>query len=93
MNNALKEGFPPFENEKAVELAIESVCAKFGRIKSLRIFPANATGSQQHQCLCLLTLDPPEAQHVLRSALQVSTYGGAIKFVVDVNKKWKGPSM
>jgi hypothetical protein len=94
MNNALKHGFSPFQDETILRYAIDLVCAKYGKVKSLRIFPAN-TGSQGggRQCLCLLQLDPPKSQAALRLELKVSTYGIELAFVADVDEQWTGRSM
>jgi hypothetical protein len=95
MNNALKEGYPPFENEKALELAIASVCAKFGKVKSLQIIPttrnSQAKPEAPHQCLCLLQLDLPKADNDLKLAFKMSTFANDLAFFVDLNEKWKGP--
>ena len=40
LNDALKTGFPPFVDEHSLRFVIESVCAKFGSMKSLCILPA-----------------------------------------------------
>ena len=97
MNNALTEGFPPFKNEKALELAIASVCAKFGKVKSLRILPAKRDSQRgagnRYQCLCLLQLDSPQANHKLSLAYKTSNFANDLIFSVDVNEKWNGPSM
>ena len=92
MYNALKRGFPLFQDEEALWYAIALVCAKFGKLKSLRIFPAARDGRDGgRQCLCLLQLDPPKAQTELRSELKVSILDNDLAFVADVNEKWNGP--
>lgn len=94
MNNALKNGFPPFPNEQSLRSATEFVCAEYGRVKSLRIFPV----SLDHRagcpvCLCLLQLEPKAAQSALRLELKLSTFGSDLAFIADVDKNWVGPSM
>jgi len=93
MNNALKNGFPLFLDEQSLRLATESVCAKFGKVKSLQIFPASRDSrGGGRNCLCLLQLEPPAAQAALRLELKVSTFGSGLAFVADVNEKWTGRS-
>ena len=94
LNSTLKNGFPPFQNEQALTLAVESVCAKFGKVKALQIFPASRDPRGGGlQCLCLLHLDPPAAQAVFRRELKASTYAGGLAFLADVDEKWIGLSM
>ena len=95
MNNALKHGFSPFQDETILRYAIDLVCAKYGKVKSLRIFPASrdSRGGGGRQCLCLLQLDPPKAQAALRLELKVSTVSHELAFVADVDDKWTGQSM
>ncbi len=94
MNNALKHGFSPFQDEETLRYAVDLVAAKYGKVKALRIFPANKdTRGWGHQCLCLLQLDPPKAQAALRSELKVSIFGDELAFVADVAENWTGPRM
>ena len=94
MNNALKYGFSPFQDEETLRYAIDLVCAKYGKVKSLRIFPASSDSREGgRQCLCLLQLDPPKAQAALRLDLKVSTISRELAFVADVDENWTGPSM
>ena len=91
MNHALKNGFPLFRDEQSLRLATESVCAKFGKVKSLEIFPANRDSrGGGRNCLCLLQLEQPAAQAALRLELKVSTFGSDLAFVADVHEKWTG---
>lgn len=94
MNRALKNGFPPFQDEQSLRDAIASVCAKYGKVKSLRIFPAgkDKQGSGRN-CLCMLQLDPAQGQAALRLDFKVSTFGSDIAFVADVGDTWLGPTM
>ncbi len=93
MNQALKSGFQPFQDEETLRYAIDMVCAKYGKVKSLQMFPASRDGrGGGRQCLCLLQLDSPEAQAALRQELKVSKYGGDLAFVADVDEKWTGQS-
>lgn len=94
MNNALKNGFPPFPDEESLRYAIDLVCARYGKVKSLRVFPASRDSREgSRHCLCILQLDPPRAQAALRLELKVSTISHELAFVADVGKKWTGPSM
>jgi hypothetical protein len=94
MNDALKIGFPLFLDERSLRLATESLCAKFGKVRSLEIFPVNrASLGGNRSCLCLLQLDPPEAQNALRLELKVSTFGNDLAFVADVDEEWTGRRM
>ena len=94
MNNALKNGFSLFQDEETLRYAIDLVCAKYGKVKSLRVFPAtwDSHGGGRH-CLCLLQLDAPKAQAALRLELKLSVIVSDLAFVVDVDKKWNGASM
>jgi hypothetical protein len=92
MNEALKAGFPLFRDEEALRNAVDVLCAKYGKVKSLRIFPATLdTWTAKLHCLCLLQLDPAQAQFALQSKHKVSTVGAALAFVADVDKEWNGP--
>jgi hypothetical protein len=94
MNNALKSRFPLFQDERALVDAIHSVCAKYGKVKSLRVLPAARDGREGgRQCLCLLQLDSAEAQAALRSELKVFVVDNEIAFVADVHEEWNGPSI
>ena len=91
MNNALKNGFPLFVDEHSLRRATESVCAKFGKVKSLEIFPASRDSrGGGRNCLCLLQLDAPKAHAALQLELKVSTFGSDLAFVADVHEKWTG---
>jgi hypothetical protein len=93
MNSALKTGFPLFQDEETLRYAVDIVCAKYGKVKSLRILPATRDNfSGGRLCLCFLKLDRPEAQATLRSELKVSQVGDTLAFVADVHEKWNGPS-
>ena len=94
MNHALKNGFSPFQDEESLRYAIDVVCAKYGKVKSLRIFPASRdTQGGGRNCLCMLQLDPPQAQAALRLELKVSTFGIELAFVADVDDLWNGRTM
>ena len=88
MNDALKKDFPPFTDEQSLRSAIETVCAKFGSVKSLRILPA--TMGEGLQCACLLRLDSPAAELALKSSLHVGEFHPDIAFMADVDKAWTG---
>jgi hypothetical protein len=91
MNVALKNGFPPFPNKQSLRSAIESVCAKFGRVTYLDILPAKR---EPHlRCACFLRLDSLAAESRLRTELVVSNYDvGQIHFFANVDdENWTGP--
>lgn len=93
MNQALQKGFQRFQDEEALRYAVDMVCAKYGKVTSLRIFPASRDSrGGGRQCLCLLQLDSPQAHAALRQELKVSIYGSDLAFVADVDEKWSGPS-
>jgi hypothetical protein len=89
LNNALKNRFPPFRDERSLKLAIESVCAEFGKVTSLRILPANR--SVGLQCSCFLQLDSAAAEDALRSNFELIDFGTDLLFFVDVDEEWTGP--
>ena len=91
MNNALRAGFPPFTDEQSLRSAIESVCAKFGKVKSLHILPA--ARAEGLQCACLLRLDSAAAELALKSSLYVGTFHPDIVFLADVDEEWTGRRM
>ena len=91
MNDALKMNFPPFTDEQSLRSAIESVCAKFGSVQSLRVLPA--TREEKLQCACLLRLDSPAAELALKSSLHVGEFHPDIVFMADVDEKWTGQRM
>ena len=93
MNQALRSGFRPFQDEETLRYAIDMVCAKYGKVKSLQMYPASrdARGGGL-QCRCLLQLESPEAQAALCLELKVITYGSDLAFVADVDEKWTGPN-
>lgn len=94
MNHALKNGFPPFKDEQSLRSAIDLVCAKYGKVKSLRIFPASQGGQGGgRNCLCMLQLDPAQGQAALQLDFKVSTFGSDLAFVADVDDTWIGAAM
>jgi len=93
MNQALENGFQRFQDEEALRYAVDMVCAKYGKVESLQIFPASRDSKGGgRQCLCLLQLDSLQAHAALRQDLKVSIYGNILAFVADVDEKWTGPS-
>jgi hypothetical protein len=88
MNDALRKGFPPFTDEQSLRWAIESVCAGFGSVKSLRILPA--TRDEGLQCACLLRLDSAAAERTLKSSLFAGEFHPDIVFMADVDETWTG---
>jgi len=91
MNNALECGFPPSLNEQSLRLAIESVCAKFGRVRNLKIVPASRR--LDFQCVCLLQLASAAAQAASKSKLQVAEFEPNLAFFADVDGKCTCPTM
>ena len=91
MNDALRKSFPPFTDEQSLRSAIESVCVRFGSVKSLHILPA--TRDEGLQCACLLRLDSPAAELAMTSNLQVGKFHPDIVFMVDVDEAWTGRRM
>lgn len=92
MNEALKASFPLFRDEETLRHAVDLLCAKCGKVRSLRIFPATFdTWAGTLHCLCLLQLDSAQAQVALQSKRKVSTVGTTLAFVADVDKEWNGP--
>ena len=91
MNDALKKSYPPFTDEQGLRSAIESVCARFGGVKFLRILAA--TREERLQCACLLRLDSPAAELALKSSLHVGRFHPDIVFMADVDEAWTGQRM
>jgi len=91
MNNALKNGFPPFLDDKGLRSAIQSVCAEFGKVKKLTILPASHVSNPN--CLCLLRLDSEAAEADLCSKLDVTRFLDDLVFFADVDEKWTGPTL
>ncbi len=91
MNNALKNGFPPFVDEPALRSAIESVCARFGRVTFLKLHPATRKPSAGLHCACFLRLEPVESAVRLKASLDVIYFGPDIAFFADVDERWTGP--
>ena len=94
MDSALKNGFGLFLDEESLRYAVDLICAKHGRVKSMQIFPAsrNSQGGYR-QCFCLLQLDSPEAQAALQSELKVSIFDHELAFVADVDERWSGQTI
>jgi hypothetical protein len=86
MNNALKIGFPPFLNEPSLRSAIESVCAKFGKVSYLKIHPTSR--GQGRKCLCYLRLDSAAAEKELQSKFQLFRSPKDLYAFVDVDEKY-----
>jgi hypothetical protein len=91
MNRALKSGFPPFENEQSLKSAIESICASFGKVAKLNIFPARQEPGVGLQCSCFLRLNTSEAENELKLKLKVIEFGDDLAFFANVDEeKWAG---
>ncbi len=91
MNNVLKKRFPPFLNEPSLRLAIESVCADFGKLRYLKILPATR-GTGMH-CACFLRLDSAAAEDALKSRLHAIEFVDEVHFLADVDERWTGATM
>jgi len=86
MYSVLKNNFSPFQNEQSLRLALVSVCAPYGKIKSLEIFPPHQDSTKgQLTAFCLLQLDSATAQAGLRLQHQLGTFGDHLAFYVDVD--------
>lgn len=93
MNHALKDRLLPFQSEESLRCAIDSVCAKYGKVKTLQIVPDDRVAHRRAgQCLCLLHLDPPTALAALRSELGGCIFVEGLAFFVEVAENWTGPS-
>jgi len=87
MESSLANRFSSCSNEDSLRSAIQSVCAEFGKLRTLRIF--NARDEQgQPRCLCLLQMVTAEAEEALKSKLDVFEYGTSLAFWVDVDEGW-----
>ena len=87
LNLALKgSGFAPFRDERDLELAIDSVCSRFGKITYLKILPPRRGSSLR--CACYLRLNSSAAETALISAFGLSQYAGTIQFFADVDEGW-----
>ncbi len=93
MRNALKHSFPPFRNEQSLRLAIESVCAKYGGIKSLRILLPDTGPDNRRRCTCFLRLDTEEAQARMMKELDGFNFGEVFAFFVGVDESCTTPTM
>jgi hypothetical protein len=91
MTDALRNRFPLFLNEQSMRLAIESVCADFGKVAHLNILPAMRGSSLR--CACSLRLDSAAAEAALKSKLQVTERAGELHFMVEVDERWTGRTM
>lgn len=86
MNNALKNGFPPFLNEDDLKAAIELVCTEFGRVTVLNILPTSR--ARNRQCLCILRADSADIEKVLRSRFNIFRSPRYLYTFVDVDEKF-----
>lgn len=91
LNNALKNGRPPFRNEQSLRSAIESICAEFGSVTFLEILPAKL--GPDLQCACFLRLESVAAQNRLRSKHNLVEIDAKVAFLADVDESWTGPRM
>lgn len=90
MNIALKgSGFAPFLDERGLELAIESVCAEFGKVTYLKILPPRRGSGR---CACYLRLNSAAAEAALKSRFELTQYAGTLQFFADVDGGWAGPT-
>jgi hypothetical protein len=91
MRNAIRSRFPLPLNDAALRTAIESICAKYGKVANLKIFPAN--NDRPPCCICFLRLDSPEAESRLMRNLDAIRSGQDVLFTADVAEGWSGPRM
>ena len=87
MESSLANRFSSCPNEDSLRSAIESVCAEFGKLRTLRIFTARDDHGRP-RCLCLLQMVTTEAEEALKSRLDVFEYGTSLAFWVDVDEGW-----
>ncbi len=88
MNNALRTSFPLFKNEQELRSAVDAICAKYGKVKSLQILPASR-GLELH-CACVLELESQVAENEFRSKYRVLKIAGGLYFFADVSDVWTG---
>jgi hypothetical protein len=86
MHDALKNGFPPFLNERVLRLAIESVCAKYGKVASLRILPPSTGPRNTRRCTCFLRLNSEPGHMRMMKELEGFHFGDAFAFFADVDE-------
>lgn len=91
MTDILRNRFPLFLNEKSLKLAVESICADFGKVRHLAILPA-MRGSSLH-CPCSVRLESTAAAAALKSKFEVMEYAGELHFMADVDERWTGPTL
>jgi hypothetical protein len=84
--------FSSCPNEESLRSEIQTVCAEFGKLRTLRIFTARDDQGRP-RCLCLLQLTTPEAEDALRSKLDVFDYGSSLAFWVDVDETWMSQAL
>jgi len=84
-------GFPRCCDEHSLRATIHSICAEFGRVKSLKILPATRAPESGLHCVCFLQFDSPEAGVKLASKFDVVNFGTEIAFFADVDATWTGP--
>ena len=89
MQTALKQGFPPFQDVKSLESAVESVCSRFGKVAHLQVLPAIFRPTLQ--CGCILTLENAATHAAVKKAFNVIEIDARLGFFADLDEKWNGP--
>jgi hypothetical protein len=87
MQTALATHFSSCQNEESLRSAIQSVCAEYGKLRTLRIFTARDEEGEL-RCLCLVQLTTAEAEQALKSKMDVFEYGTSLAFWADVDESW-----
>lgn len=91
MTDVLRNSFPLFLNEKSLRLAVESVCAEFGKMSYLAVIPA-MRGKTLH-CACSVRLNSAESAAAMKSSLDLMEYAGELHFMADVDERWTGRTL
>ena len=82
MQVTLKAEFPPFRNSGELRAAIQSICAKFGRITQLEIL-RESTPAGAH-CACFLRLNSPKAETAFLKQYRAERFAGDIYFTAPL---------
>ena len=87
MNKTLRSRFPLFRNEASLRVAIEEICAEFGKVSHLTVLRSDSVQSSP-QCVCFLRLESPTAESKLKNTLNVFEFGGDITFLANNDEQW-----
>lgn len=66
----------------SIRTALLGVCARFGRVRTLTIFPVNRVG--QAQALCFLRMASAEEEQQIMTVLGIGRFGGEMVLVVNL---------